>query len=544
MNNLQKNLFNLLVEIDDICQEYDIDYCLAGGAGLGAKRNHCFLPWDDDIDLYITRDNWDKLYELISNNPDILPENRELVCYENSKYYRNPIVRYVDKSTTTIYPSQSFSAKTCGDQIEFFILDPVPNVGEGQEEYIKLMRVYLELLSPNFLLTKRIPLSEYLEHKDLVLSYYDKMDKEGYDNVMKELFDKVFTFPLEKADTFCMRWGVRTILHKTKFYSQKRYEEFEGRMFPVAYELEHMLRVDYGDSWMYIPKVEKQLTHNPLIKDLNHPFEDFTSIYLQFINQDEIIDSFENIKRTNMDLWVPKKEISIEKLKMKGIIINKELPYIIEKNKYDLKQLLLNHEFEILDELFNEYYGIQLTNTCIRYNVMIDIKEDYLKIAIENKIRQGLYYTASTILDIVEANNALTPYLQHLKDICSYCRSLSIAIFDDSNVAEVNSLLNNIDLDCVNLIDTYRATLWANLKNSKEDYENIIKKGNEMLIDYPDDGEIMSYIAEAYYKLGNLEEATKMYDKAVHNTRNGIIWQKAKEYVNINRLGEEKIDSV
>ena len=40
------------------------------------------------------------------------------------------------------------------------------------------------------------------------------------------------------------------------------------------------------------------------------------------------------------------------------------------------------------------------------------------------------------------------------------------------------------------------------------------------------------------------QKATKMYDKAVHNTRNGIIWQKAKEYVNINRLGEEKIDSV
>ena len=143
MNDLHKNLFKLLIELDDICKEHDIDYCLAGGTALGAIRNQCFLPWDDDIDLYITRDNWIKLRDLIEKHPEILPENRNLISIENTPYHRNPIVRYVDKTTTTIYPAQSISAQTCGDQIELFILDPIPNIEDGQEDsHAHLVRLF------------------------------------------------------------------------------------------------------------------------------------------------------------------------------------------------------------------------------------------------------------------------------------------------------------------------------------------------------------------------------------------------------------------
>lgn len=164
MNELHENLFKLLLELDDICNEYDIDYFLSGGTALGAIRNQCFLPWDDDIDLFITRDNWKKLYELISNNPEILPENRELICMENTKFYRNPIIRYVDTSTTRIYSSQAITAKTCGDQIEFFILDPIPTVEDGQKEHLKMMDVFFEVLSPYFIVSKFLPLDEFAEH--------------------------------------------------------------------------------------------------------------------------------------------------------------------------------------------------------------------------------------------------------------------------------------------------------------------------------------------------------------------------------------------
>ena len=77
MNELHENLFKLLIELDTLCRENDIDYFLSGGTALGAIRNQCFLPWDDDIDLFITRENWKKLYanKPIDNNDKLIFKN-------------------------------------------------------------------------------------------------------------------------------------------------------------------------------------------------------------------------------------------------------------------------------------------------------------------------------------------------------------------------------------------------------------------------------------------------------------------------------------
>ena len=110
MNSIQENLYKLLVEFDELCRKHDIDYLLAAGAGLGAVRNHRFLPWDDDIDLYITRENWNKLRRLVETHDDVLPEGRSLVYMENTPYYCNPIPRYVNTTTTTLYRSHVLPA--------------------------------------------------------------------------------------------------------------------------------------------------------------------------------------------------------------------------------------------------------------------------------------------------------------------------------------------------------------------------------------------------------------------------------------------------
>ena len=75
----QIGLLTLLKEFDSICKKHNITYFLEGGSLLGAVRHKGFLPWDDDIDLCITRAEWEKLLKVIDED---LPAGREIYCYE------------------------------------------------------------------------------------------------------------------------------------------------------------------------------------------------------------------------------------------------------------------------------------------------------------------------------------------------------------------------------------------------------------------------------------------------------------------------------
>lgn len=61
LHKLQETLLGMLIEIDAFCRENNIAYTLAGGSALGAMRHGGFIPWDDDVDLLMSRRDYEKL---------------------------------------------------------------------------------------------------------------------------------------------------------------------------------------------------------------------------------------------------------------------------------------------------------------------------------------------------------------------------------------------------------------------------------------------------------------------------------------------------
>jgi len=74
LRELQKNLLSILLQFDLFCQEHEIKYSLAYGTLLGAIRHHNFIPWDDDIDVIMTREEFSKLERLLTNTEGYLNE--------------------------------------------------------------------------------------------------------------------------------------------------------------------------------------------------------------------------------------------------------------------------------------------------------------------------------------------------------------------------------------------------------------------------------------------------------------------------------------
>ena len=72
MTELQQLLLDIMLEIDKVCQNNNIDYFLTGGTLIGAKRHNGFIPWDDDADIIMSRDNWFKFYDRLKDTRKVL----------------------------------------------------------------------------------------------------------------------------------------------------------------------------------------------------------------------------------------------------------------------------------------------------------------------------------------------------------------------------------------------------------------------------------------------------------------------------------------
>ena len=66
--DLKRLLLEMYKDIARVCDEYELVYMVGGGTCLGAVRHHGFIPWDDDLDLIMPRESYDKLIELLMWN--------------------------------------------------------------------------------------------------------------------------------------------------------------------------------------------------------------------------------------------------------------------------------------------------------------------------------------------------------------------------------------------------------------------------------------------------------------------------------------------
>ena len=542
MNHLQANLYQLLKEIDEICNKHDIKYFLAGGTALGTVRNHCFLPWDDDIDLYITRDNWNKLKHVLENEENVVPEGRSFAYNENTKYYCNPIPRYVDHTTTAIYKSQALAGKACGQHIELLIMDPMPNDEKEREEYIDLLRVYTELLSPYFVVCKSLSFEEWEKHYKLYEEYCRRVDKEGEEKVLKELEEKLQHFPTDECRTYCMRWGINTLMYEKEYYGNGRLERFEDDEFPVAEYAERIFRVAYGDSWMYVPDYEDQVVHNAM-QDIDIPFHIYTDEYIGRIKRDSVFKKYKKNKRSNASVFYKRKKVQMLVAKEKSIVEGRHVSRYLEENEDHLRSLLESKNYEELSQELSEYNRLQLHPHMRKYNIIIPISDRNLATIMLSFIEQGKYYNANKYLNLRKTKEEpMSEELIEIEKIMNVCKELSIARYDLKDEDLVQSIIDEHENQYPDLLDIYRSKLWIMENNAKtmEDYEKIDALCDEVLKTYPFDGETMATQAKAKLECGHKDEAMKLYEKSVENTRNGLVWEKVKEESGISRIDIER----
>ena len=96
--NMQMRGLEMALFFDEFCSKHNLTYFLCGGCCIGSIRNGGFIPWDDDVDVFMPREDYEKLKELWVDTPeysiqyttkDFLTENQFLtICANNTTFIK------------------------------------------------------------------------------------------------------------------------------------------------------------------------------------------------------------------------------------------------------------------------------------------------------------------------------------------------------------------------------------------------------------------------------------------------------------------------
>ncbi len=238
---------DLLCEFDRVCKKLGLKYFLYTGTLLGAVRDHHFIPWDDDIDVVMLRDDYDELikYGASEFKQPFFLQN----AYTDPDYRRGlSQLRRSDTAfilTREIEKDLPFNQGIC---IDIFVLDGFPAGAE---------------------------LGTFVTEKQIIRKQIGDMARQqGHDPVLvRELFRKYENWCSQYRDSeyvelIMHRRNVETIAYlKREWFSAAEYTEFEGLLLPIPCGWDGILTQYYGKDYM-TPKCQPT-EHGEIIWDVD-----------------------------------------------------------------------------------------------------------------------------------------------------------------------------------------------------------------------------------------------------------------------------------
>lgn len=268
MTELQQTELELLKLFVDICGKYDLRYYMVCGSALGAVKYKGFIPWDDDIDVGLPRDDYEKFLALA---PKELPQWCFLQNYRTDPRFPHVYSKLRNSNTTFIEAGSAHLPINHGIYIDVFPLDGYPKENREQERLNRRKKVlarrqYCALKDEgDWKVRLRNPVFRFL-------GYHKRTAK-----TMGELEYLISQYPVEKSDVWCNHgnWQGRLEYAPRWQYGNGVKAVFEGLEVIVPEQYDAYLTQKYGDWRAELPKEQQRSHHGCLVCDVNRPYLEY-----------------------------------------------------------------------------------------------------------------------------------------------------------------------------------------------------------------------------------------------------------------------------
>ncbi len=263
LRRLQLEQLTVLDELKRVCEAHGLTFYLAYGSCLGALRHGGFIPWDDDIDILMPVEDYDRLMKLAGEFGD----GFFLQNHETDPGFPCAIARVRKNGTACVEESEADLQCHQGVFVDIYPQYQYP------DRFLQRARIVLASVLYRILLMNRAPANHGILVRaagSLALGFLSLGGRERnlrrYYRTLRHWKNTEYVADLYGMDLTL----TRVIKYRQEWFGEPRWTDFEGRRMPVPTGAEAYLAERYGADYMQLPPEEKRHSyHRYAYVDLN-----------------------------------------------------------------------------------------------------------------------------------------------------------------------------------------------------------------------------------------------------------------------------------
>lgn len=269
LRKLQLKELDTLVYFKEFCERNDLKFFMCGGGCIGALRNKGFIPWDDDIDILMPRDDYERLYKLWKNDEH---ERFKLLKTDDNIFTGNLFITIVDVETTCVKANQAHLNIPFGIMMDVFPLDGCPS-GRLKRKMQKINAMIYSLFMAQIVPEKHGGFMAFGSRVLLSIFKSPKTREKIWRNAERRM-TKYKISECEYITELCE--GVYSMQNEypKDLFASAVYKEFEGIMVPVPVGYDKYLTMAFGDYMKLPPEEERKPHHDILVLDAEKSYKE------------------------------------------------------------------------------------------------------------------------------------------------------------------------------------------------------------------------------------------------------------------------------
>lgn len=263
LRRVQLHCVTIAEQIDKLCRENGIKYSLTGGSVIGAHLYKGIIPWDDDIDIMMTRDNYDKFLSLCDT---VLPSQYVVKNFENGRDRTLFFSKVSDENTTIVELKSGGKKVVSGIFVDITVMDRIPKRGIKKS----ICHIYAKLLQ----CCRERNYEKIENRKNIFRNIGIFLLKPFSDKVYKHA-KKYITGINDNDYDFAELFAGFTISFDKRMFEKYMDIEFEGKKFMIVEDYMSYLETRYGKREFYRTQKSGDLPHHLIYVDCDHPYREY-----------------------------------------------------------------------------------------------------------------------------------------------------------------------------------------------------------------------------------------------------------------------------